>query len=139
MDALREPVRTLSCGHSFHTSCIDRWLIVPSRGCPFRCDTDGAASADASGDGNEVDVQLWTVTIERFVRTDGTTMFKVDGLDDSERSIFEDFEAPIIGDLRFYDGIFSFSVASGDMVRASNALRSRLMNAGYVNIQFSLH
>lgn len=34
-----ELIRQLPCGHGFHASCVDDWLVVAST-CPMRCHTD---------------------------------------------------------------------------------------------------
>jgi len=45
----------LACRHTFHASCLDRWLagsLKSSPGCPFRCPlTAGAAAVDRSRPG----------------------------------------------------------------------------------------
>jgi len=33
---IAQQLRALSCGHLFHTTCIEQWLTV-KRACPFRC------------------------------------------------------------------------------------------------------
>ncbi len=34
LDALSDPTKTLECGHSFHTGCVDEWLKT-SETCPL--------------------------------------------------------------------------------------------------------
>jgi len=42
-------VRKLQCGHHFHQSCVDRWLLQHQNHCPFCNAVVGPASA-ARGD-----------------------------------------------------------------------------------------
>lgn len=42
LDESAAQIRELSCGHSFHEACIDKWLRIAGR-CPMRCTIVGSS------------------------------------------------------------------------------------------------